>query len=213
MKKSNKKAILIIFITIFALCAISFVIYVNTCVSKEIDLSLIKTGASSITKIYYFDYEDRQNRVGQAVEVKDEAGALADLITILGDNGVNVEYMYALTTHKQDVAYMIIRPNDQAKAIEALDKAGCFAIVLEKVPAALAAEVSRRVSCPTIGIGAGNGTDGQVLVYADMMGMSKGFKPKFLRQYADLWDVMTNAVGRYVDDVKSTAFPNEAESY
>ena len=96
---------------------------------------------------------------------------------------------------------------------EALDKAGCFAIVLEKVPAALAAEVSRRVSCPTIGIGAGNGTDGQVLVYADMMGMSKGFKPKFLRQYADLWDVMTNAVGRYVDDVKSTAFPNEAESY
>lgn len=73
MKKSNKKAILIIFITIFALCAISFVIYVNTCVSKEIDLSLIKTGASSITKIYYFDYEDRQNRVGQAVEVKDEA--------------------------------------------------------------------------------------------------------------------------------------------
>ena len=96
---------------------------------------------------------------------------------------------------------------------EALDKAGCFAIVLEKVPAALAAEVSRRVSCPTIGIGAGNGTDGQVLVYADMMGMSKGFKPKFLRQYADLWDVMTNAVGRYVDDVKSKAFPNEAESY
>lgn len=96
---------------------------------------------------------------------------------------------------------------------QALDKAGCFAIVLEKVPAALAAEVTRSVSCPTIGIGAGNGTDGQVLVYADMMGMSKGFKPKFLRQYADLWTVMTGAVARYVDDVKSSDFPNASESY
>ena len=96
---------------------------------------------------------------------------------------------------------------------EALDKAGCFAIVLEKVPASLAAEVTRSVSCPTIGIGAGNQTDGQVLVYADMMGMSKGFKPKFLRQYADLWEVMTGAVSRYVNDVKSSDFPNESESY
>ncbi len=68
-----------------------------------------------------------------AVEVKDEAGALADLITILGDNGVNVEYMYALTTHKQDVAYMIIRPNDQAKAIEVLDKAGKRIVCAEKL--------------------------------------------------------------------------------
>lgn len=96
---------------------------------------------------------------------------------------------------------------------EALDRAGCFAIVLEKVPAALAEEVTRRVSCATIGIGAGNKTDGQVLVYADMMGMSHGFKPKFLRQYADLWQIMTDAAGRYVSDVKSTDFPNEQESY
>lgn len=96
---------------------------------------------------------------------------------------------------------------------EKLDAAGCFAIVLEKVPAALAAEVTKRVSCVTIGIGAGNGTDGQVLVYADMMGMTHGFKPKFLRQYADLWDVMTNAVGKYVSDVKSSDFPNAGESY
>ena len=85
--------------------------------------------------------------------------------------------------------------------------------MLEKVPAELAAEVTKSVSCATIGIGAGNGTDGQVLVYADMMGMSKGFKPKFLRQYADLWTTMTDAVGNYVRDVKSTDFPNASESY
>ena len=85
--------------------------------------------------------------------------------------------------------------------------------MLEKVPAELAAEVTKSVSCATIGIGAGNGTDGQVLVYADMMGMSKGFKPKFLRQYADLHSIITDAVGRYVADVKSSDFPNENESY
>lgn len=96
---------------------------------------------------------------------------------------------------------------------ELLDAAGCFAIVLEKVPAALAEEVTRRVGCATIGIGAGNKIDGQVLVYADMMGMTHGFKPKFLRRYADLWDVMTKAVGSYCADVKDGSFPNDGESY
>lgn len=95
----------------------------------------------------------------------------------------------------------------------ALADAGCFAIVLEKIPAALAEKVTQNVGCATIGIGAGNKTDGQVLVYADMMGMSHGFKPKFLRQYADLWTVMTDAVGHYVSDVKSTDFPSVSESY
>lgn len=112
-----------------------------------------------------------------------------------------------------------LRAKEEAEArklladAEALDAAGCFAIVLEKVPADLADKVTQRVHCATIGIGAGNKTDGQVLVYADMMGMSHGFKPKFLRQYADLWDVMTSAVGHYVEDVKSTDFPNANESY
>ncbi len=96
---------------------------------------------------------------------------------------------------------------------EALDKAGCFAIVLEKVPAKLAEEVTRRVSCPTIGIGAGNATDGQVLVYADMMGLTQGFRPKFLRVYADLATRMTDAVGNYVRDVKTMDFPSAEESY
>lgn len=95
----------------------------------------------------------------------------------------------------------------------ALDRAGCFAIVLEKIPAQLAAEVTRQVSCLTIGIGAGPHTDGQVLVYADMLGMTRGFRPKFLRQYADLYAVIGDAVGRYVDDVKRADFPSEAESY
>lgn len=112
-----------------------------------------------------------------------------------------------------------LRAKEEAEAeklisdAKALDEAGCFAIVLEKVPAALAAKVTETVSCPTIGIGAGNKTDGQVLVYADMLGMTQGFKPKFLRRYANLADVMTEAVGNYVKDVKSSDFPNEAESY
>jgi 3-methyl-2-oxobutanoate hydroxymethyltransferase len=85
--------------------------------------------------------------------------------------------------------------------------------VLEKVPAKLAAEVSKQVKCPTIGIGAGNGTDGQVLVVDDMLGKTQGFSPKFLRRYADLATIMTDAIGNYVADVKSGDFPNESESY
>ena len=95
----------------------------------------------------------------------------------------------------------------------ALDAAGCFGITLEKVPAKLAAEVTKAVKCPTIGIGAGNGTDGQVLVIADMLGMTQGFSPRFLRRYADLNAVITEAVGHYVEDVKNCDFPNENESY
>lgn len=96
---------------------------------------------------------------------------------------------------------------------KALDEAGCFAIVLEKVPAALASEVTRSVKCPTIGIGAGNGTDGQVLVYADALGMTRGFKPKFLRHFADVSEVMTAGVDSYVKAVKCSSFPDEKESY
>lgn len=94
-----------------------------------------------------------------------------------------------------------------------LDGAGCFGLVLEKVPAVLAAMVTKEVKMPTIGIGAGNGTDGQILVVDDMLGMTKGFSPRFLRRYADLNTVMTDAIGQYIMDVKSSAFPNEKESY
>lgn len=94
-----------------------------------------------------------------------------------------------------------------------LEEAGCFALVLEKIPAALAKRVSEELHIPTIGIGAGAGCDGQVLVIDDMLGKNKGFKPKFLRQYADLHTVMTEALGQYITDVKDSSFPNEAESY
>ena len=94
-----------------------------------------------------------------------------------------------------------------------LTDAGCFAVVLEKVPAQLAAEVTHHISAVTIGIGAGNATDGQVLVYADMMGMTRCFRPKFLRQYENLAEIMTDAVGHYVTDVKSCDFPSAEESY
>lgn len=96
---------------------------------------------------------------------------------------------------------------------KALDAAGCFALVLEKVPAKLAAEVTKQVSCVTIGIGAGNATDGQVLVYADALGMTPGFKPKFLRHFAQVGQAMTDGVGDYVRAVKDGSFPNESESY
>ena len=94
-----------------------------------------------------------------------------------------------------------------------LDEAGCFCIVLEKIPAALAAEVTKAVSCPTIGIGAGNGTDGQVLVLHDMLGLNTGFKPKFLRYFAELAGDVTNAVENYITAVKDSSFPSAEESY
>ncbi len=94
-----------------------------------------------------------------------------------------------------------------------LEEAGCFAIVLEKIPAALATRVASELSIPIIGIGAGSGVDGQVLVLHDMLGINKGFSPRFLRRYADLHTVMTDAIGSYVADVKELDFPNEKEQY
>lgn len=94
-----------------------------------------------------------------------------------------------------------------------LEKAGCFGMVLEKIPAALAAKVTKEVSIPVIGIGAGAEVDGQVLVLHDMLGMTKGFSPRFLRRYANLNDVINQAVSCYVADVKSCDFPNAEEQY
>ena len=85
--------------------------------------------------------------------------------------------------------------------------------MLEKIPAELAARVAKELTIPVIGIGAGGGVDGQVLVVTDMLGMTKGFSPRFLRRYADLNTVMTDAIGHYVADVKSSDFPNESEQY
>lgn len=94
-----------------------------------------------------------------------------------------------------------------------LEEVGCFALVLEKIPAALATRVAQEVSIPVIGIGAGNGCDGQVLVMHDMLGINKGFSPKFLRRYADVASIIDGAVKSYISDVKSLDFPNEKEQY
>lgn len=112
-----------------------------------------------------------------------------------------------------------LRAKEEAEAAKLLhdakllDEAGCFCIVLEKIPASLAKQVTEAVSCPTIGIGAGSGTDGQVLVLHDMLGLNMGFKPKFLRRFAELAPVVTSAVGDYVSAVKDGSFPTAEESY
>ncbi len=94
-----------------------------------------------------------------------------------------------------------------------LEEIGCFSLVLEKIPAALAARVASEVSIPVIGIGAGSGVDGQVLVLQDMLGITKGFSPKFLRRYADLSTTINTAIGSYIDDVKNVTFPSAEEQY
>lgn len=99
------------------------------------------------------------------------------------------------------------------KDLEILEQAGCFAVVLEKIPAELAKVVTQKAHIPTIGIGAGNATDGQVLVVDDMTGKNNNFHPKFVRIYAQLHDIISDAVKKYVEDVKTTNFPSLEESY
>ncbi|HRQ50567.1 MAG TPA: 3-methyl-2-oxobutanoate hydroxymethyltransferase, partial [Agriterribacter sp.] len=94
-----------------------------------------------------------------------------------------------------------------------LEETGCFSIVLEKIPALLARQVSESIHIPTIGIGAGNYCDGQVLVMHDMLGITTEFKPRFLRQYLNLNETITHAVQQYINDVRTGDFPNENEQY
>ncbi len=112
-----------------------------------------------------------------------------------------------------------VRAKEEAEAkkliadAKMLEEIGCFAVVLEKIPAKLASEVAQQISIPVIGIGAGGGADGQVLVMHDMLGINKGFSPRFLRRYADLATIINEAVGSYIEDVKTGDFPNEKEQY
>lgn len=112
-----------------------------------------------------------------------------------------------------------VRAREEAEAAKLIEDAkmleeiGCFAVVIEKVPAALAQKVAESLTIPVIGIGAGGGVDGQVLVIHDMLGINQGFSPRFLRRYADLATVMNGAISRYVDDVKTSDFPNASEQY
>jgi 3-methyl-2-oxobutanoate hydroxymethyltransferase len=133
-------------------------------------------------------------------------------IPVMGHLGLTPQSIYKFGTYK-----VRAREEEEADAlrkdIRLLEQAGCFAVVLEKIPAGLADEVTRSVSVPTIGIGAGAATSGQVLVTHDLLGLTTAFNPRFVRRYADLADTITEAVRRYVEDVRGGDFPSEAESY
>ncbi|HIG74156.1 MAG TPA: 3-methyl-2-oxobutanoate hydroxymethyltransferase [Bacteroidetes bacterium] len=133
-------------------------------------------------------------------------------IPVMGHLGLTPQSIYKFGTYK-----VRAREEDEADRLRRdarkLEKAGCFAIVLEKIPAALAAEVTEAISIPTIGIGAGAQTSGQVLVTHDLLGLTVDFNPRFVRRYADLAETVTGAVQQYVADVRSRDFPNENESY
>lgn len=133
-------------------------------------------------------------------------------IPVMGHLGLTPQSIYKFGTYN-------VRAKEEAEAnklkkdVQLLQEAGCFGVVLEKIPAALAKEVTESVSIPTIGIGAGGYCDGQVLVMHDMLGINSEFKPRFLRQYLSLAGEIKNAVQQYISDVKSQDFPNEKESY
>ena len=133
-------------------------------------------------------------------------------IPIMGHLGLTPQSINKFGTYS-------VRAKDEAEAAKLrrdarlLQETGCFALVLEKIPAALGTAVAQELDIPVIGIGAGGNVDGQVLVYADMLGMTADFTPRFLRRYADLHTVITDAVGNYVGDVKACDFPNEKEQY
>ena len=133
-------------------------------------------------------------------------------VPVMGHLGLTPQSIFKFGTYT-------VRAREEAEAQKLMDDAklleecGCFAIVLEKIPAKLAKRVAESVQIPIIGIGAGPHVDGQVLVVHDMLGITKEFQPRFLRRYADLDAVMTGAVGKYIDDVKKKSFPTEEESY
>jgi len=133
-------------------------------------------------------------------------------IPVMGHLGLMPQSIYKFGTYTVRAKEEFEAEKLKSDAIM-LERAGCFAIVLEKIPATLAKEVAESVSIPVIGIGAGNGVDGQVLVLHDMIGMTHEFNPRFLRRYMNLYDDMTSAISQYVDDVKSVDFPSEKEQY
>lgn len=133
-------------------------------------------------------------------------------IPVMGHLGLTPQSIYKFGTYTVRAR----EEEEAARLIEdahLLQKSGCFAIVLEKVPAALAEKVATALEIPVIGIGAGGGVDGQVLVYHDMVGLTNEFHPRFLRRYLNLYDDIKGAVGNYIRDIKSKDFPNKDEQY
>ncbi|MEO8254094.1 MAG: 3-methyl-2-oxobutanoate hydroxymethyltransferase [Flavobacterium sp.] len=133
-------------------------------------------------------------------------------IPVMGHLGLTPQSIYKFGTYT-----VRAKEEDEAKKLiedaKLLEKIGCFSLVLEKVPAKLAQQIAESISIPVIGIGAGSGVDGQVLVIHDMLGMNNEFSPRFLRRYMNLYEGMTAAISQYVDDIKTKDFPNEKEQY
>lgn len=133
-------------------------------------------------------------------------------IPVMGHLGLTPQSIYKFGTYTVR-AKEVEEANKLRRDAKLLEKAGCFGIVLEKIPAQLAKEVTESLNIPTIGIGAGKYCDGQVLVVHDMLGINTEFRPRFLRQYLNLNEQITNAVQQYINDVKENDFPNENEQY
>lgn len=146
-------------------------------------------------------------------EIKDSVSRILSAgIPVMGHLGLTPQSIYKFGTYT-------VRAKEQSEAeklkhdAKLLEEAGCFAIVLEKIPAALAKEVAASLTIPVIGIGAGGDVDGQVLVLHDMLGINNEFSPRFLRKYLNLFDMIKEAIKKYIADVKSNDFPNEKEQY
>ncbi len=152
-------------------------------------------------------------KVEGGAEIKESIGRILSAgVPVMGHLGLTPQSIFKFGTYT-------VRAKEEAEAQKLLEDArlleesGCFGIVLEKIPAALAQKVAASVSIPVIGIGAGAHVDGQVLVVHDMLGITREFEPRFIRRYADIYGVVTDAVTKYIEDVKAVNFPNEGESY
>jgi 3-methyl-2-oxobutanoate hydroxymethyltransferase len=149
---------------------------------------------------------------GGAEVIESAKRILSAGIPVMGHLGLIPQSIYKFGTYT-----VRAKQKEEAEKLIAdaklLEEAGCFAIVLEKIPAKLATQVAQSISIPVIGIGAGSGVDGQVLVIHDLLGITKEFSPRFLRRYLNLYQDMKDAVSDYIKDVKSVDFPNEKEQY
>ncbi|MBD9112594.1 3-methyl-2-oxobutanoate hydroxymethyltransferase, partial [Bacteroides nordii] len=171
-----------------------------------------KEGLASAIRIMKESHADALKLEGGEEIIETVKRILCAGIPIMGHLGLMPQSINKYGTYT-------VRAKDEAEAeklirdAHLLEEAGCFALVLEKIPAELAKRVASELTIPVIGIGAGGDVDGQVLVIQDMLGMNNGFRPRFLRRYADLFTVMTDAISHYVSDVKNCDFPNEKEQY
>jgi len=200
-------------------------VYHAQCVVRGIERALV------VVDLPFGSYQgDEKEGLQSAIRVMKEAGAHAVKleggapvvatvrriveagIPVMGHLGLTPQSIYEFGTYQ-----VRAREEEEAEQLledaRRLEEAGCFALVLEKIPADLATTVSETLSIPTIGIGAGSGTDGQVLVSHDALGLSTDFNPRFVRRYAELEDTITEAIGDYVADVRTRSFPSADESY